>query len=232
MEVGRSLRSARAAVFAAACVGVSAAGHLWMSGPSMSIPAWVLCVAVLAVTGTGYALAGRWRGFASIGALMLVGQLGLHLLFTVAQHAAGGAVSSMPGVPDTSRMIVNHPVRASAWLCGGAMGTGGVSAGHGVMPPMAWMSAYDSAGMIAVHAGAGLLCAWWLYRGEAAAFRLLHVLAQFALPLLMVAWPGALAVTDAVAAVRVDANQLTASDRRLLVHALVRRGPPTPVLCM
>lgn len=230
MEIGRSLRTARAAVFAAVCVSVSAAGHVWMSGPS--IPAWALCIAVLAVGGTGYALAGRQRGFASIAPLMLTGQLGMHLLFTASQHTAGATMPAMPGMPDMSRIIMPHPVPASAWLCGGGMTASGASSGHGVTASMAWMTAYDSAGMIAVHAAAGLLAAWWLYRGEAAVFRLLQSFARFALPLLILAWPGAPWVPDLTAGMAVDANEHVPSGRVLLVHALVRRGPPAPVFCM
>jgi hypothetical protein len=230
MEIGRSLRTARAAVFAAVCVSVSAAGHVWMSGPS--IPAWALCVAVLSVGGAGYALSGRQRGFASIAPLMLTGQLGLHLLFAAGQHTVGGTMAAMPGMPDMSRIIMPRPVPASAWLCGGAMTASGASPGHGMAATMAWMTAYGSAGMIAVHAAAGLLAAWWLCRGEAAVFRLLNSFARFALPLLMLAWPGALTVPDLTAGVAVDAHERAPSGRVLLVHALVRRGPPAPVFCM
>ena len=87
MEVGRSLRGARAAVFAAACVGVSAAGHVWMS--SAPIAAWALVVAVSAVGAAAYALGGRQRGFASIAGLMLAGEAGLHLLFSASQRVGG-----------------------------------------------------------------------------------------------------------------------------------------------
>lgn len=235
MEIDRSFRASRAAVFAVACVGVSAAGHVWMS--ESSIPAWALFAAVLAAGGAGYALAGRQRGFAPIAGLMLVGELGLHLLFAVAQHAAAGSMSSpssmsgmpgMAGMPAMPGMIMRHPVPAAAWLCGGETGAGG-SAGRGLMAPMAWMSAHGSAGMIAVHAAAGLLAAWWLRRGEAAAFRLLRALAQFALPLLVLVWPGAPVAADLTARVPEDRGEPLIG--RVLVHAVVRRGPPTPVFC-
>jgi hypothetical protein len=219
MEIGRSLRTARAAVFAAVCVGVSAAGHVWMM-PGTAIPAWALCVAVFAVAGAGYALAGRQRGFASIAPLMLVGQLGLHLLFSAAQSTTRGAATPMPWMPDVSRIRTPRPMSASAWLCGG----GG-------------MTAHESAGMItgmvAVHAAAGLLCAWWLHHGEAAAFRLLHTLALLALPLLTLILPTALSVPDLTAADgSAGSREPAPSGPVLLVHAVVRRGPPTPLLSM
>ena len=229
MESDRSLRTARAAVFAAACVGVSAAGHVWMSGSTL--PAWVLLAALLVVGGAGYALAGRQRGFAPIAGLMLVGELGLHLLFTLAQHTSAGPASSAPGMPDMSGMpsmtgtVMSHPGPASAWLCGGGRTA---AAAHGPMS-MTWMSGHGSAGMIAAHAAAGLLCAWWLWRGEAAAFQLLRALARFAAPLLAIAWPRPPAVPDLAARTPTDRTEQTSICARLLVHAVVRRGPPAPV---
>jgi hypothetical protein len=230
MEVDRTLRAVRATVFAAACVGVSAAGHIWMSGGA--IAAWALVVAVLAVGGAGYALAGRQRGFTSIAGLMLAGELGLHLLFTAAQNASSGMEPSTQWVPDMSRIIMAHPLPASAWLCGHGMNATGTSSGQGAMASMPWMSAFGSAGMIGVHVCAGLLCAWWLRRGEAATFRLLRSLAQFALPLLVIVWRGAAAIPDLTAHVADDLDDDAPTGRRLLVHAVIRRGPPAPVFSM
>jgi hypothetical protein len=254
MEIGRSLRGVRAAVFAATCAGVSAAGHVTMSGSG--IPAWALLAAVLAMGGAGYVLAGRQRGFAPIAGLMLVGELALHLLFSAAQHAAAGATSSassasstsagssmsgMSGASDISRystvpgLIMPHPVPAAAWLCGGGRTGLGAVGGVGAQAwssSMAWMSAHDSAGMIAAHVLAGLLCAWWLRQGEAATFRLLRALALLAAPLLVIVWPAAPVVSDLTAGVPDDREEHPPTGRRLLVHAVLRRGPPAPVLCM
>jgi hypothetical protein len=233
MRVGRSLRGARAAVFAAACVGVSAAGHVWMSGAA--IPAWTLLVALLAVYACAYAIAGRRRGFASIAALMLAGELGLHTLFDLGQRASGAMtspMSSMPGMPNMPempsmpRIVMSHPVPASAWLCGGGTPAAGSSR------LMTWMSAHGSLGMIAVHAAAGLLCAWWLWRGEAACFHLLDQLGQLALPLLVLAWPDAPAAPPFTARVTVVADERVPAGRRLFENALVRRGPPAGAFCM
>jgi hypothetical protein len=198
MIIGRSLRGARAAVFAVACVGLSAAGHVWRSGES--VPLWAVIVAVLAVGGAGYALAGRQRGFVPIAALMLAGELALHLLFTAAQHASGWGTTSMP----TSQ--------------------GSASA-------MALMSGLGSAGMIAVHGATGLICSWWLRCGEAATFRLLRSLAVLTAPLFVLLWPCAVAVPDFTLRTSPGRGAETAPTRLLLVHALVRRGPP-PGLCM
>jgi hypothetical protein len=228
MEIGQSLRGARAAVFAAACVGLSAAGHVWMSaGP---IPMWALCAAVLATGCGGYALAGRQRGFAPIAALMLLGELGLHLLFSAAQHTVATAttipVSGTPTMAATPGIVMPHRVAASAWLCGGT-----TMSAHGAMA-MPWMTAHGSAGMIAAHVLAGLLCAGWLHRGEVAAFRLLRALVRLALPLLVVFWPSALTAADRTTAQPGDNGRHVATGRGLFAHVLVRRGPPTPVFCM
>jgi len=231
MDVDWSLRTARAAVFAAACVGVSAAGHVWMSG--LMIPAWALLAALLAVGAAGYGLAGRQRGFVAIAGLMLFGEFGLHLLFSASQRTTtGGAMSSMPGMANMPGMVMPHPVSASAWLCGGGKFAADASSGHGVMSSMPWMSEHGAAGMIAVHVVAGLLCAWWLGRGEAATFRLLRSLVVFAAPLLVIIWPVAPVVSDLTARVPDDSDEHAPTVCGLLVHAVVRRGPPSPVFCM
>ncbi len=248
MEVGRSLRGARAAVFAAACVGVSAAGHAWMS--DAPIAAWALVLAALAVGGAAYALGGRQRGFASIAGLMLVGELGLHLLFCAAQQASAHLASGASGtsgvsgssatawVPDMSRIKMAYALPAVDWLCGHGMAgmhdvaAGGTSAGSGSMSSMTWPATHGAVGMIGVHVVAGLLCAWWLRRGEAAMFQLLRALAGFAVPLLVLFVSSARPVLDFTVVVPDDTRAHVPSARRFLVHALVRRGPPTPVFSM
>ena len=248
MEVGRSLRGVRAAVFAAACVGVSAAGHVWMSGTPVA--AWALVVAVLAVGGAGYALAGRQRGFASIAGLMLAGEAGLHLLFSAARRSAVSAAvststeSGTSWTPDLSRIKTTHPIPAADWLCGPGMagmraaaatgrpGRSSGSGGAGAMDSMPSMMPHGMAGMVGVHVAAGLLCAWWLRRGEVAAFQLLRALAGFVVPLLVCCVAGALPVPDLTVVVPDDAGARVPRARRFLIHALVRRGPPVPVLSM
>ncbi len=242
MEVGRSLRAARAAVFAAACVGLSAAAHAWMSGAP--IAAWALTLAVLAVFAAAYALGGRPRGFASIAGLMLVGELGLHLLFSAAQQTAAQASAATAWTPDLSRIKTAYALAAVDWLCGHGMngardlaaaGRSGGSSGSGTMaasPSMGWMASHGCAGMIGVHVAAGLLCAWWLRRGEAALFQTLRALADCALPLLFLVLPAARPVPDFTAVVPEDPGAHLPSTCRVLVGALVRRGPPAPAFSM
>ncbi|WP_263168094.1 hypothetical protein [Streptomyces sp. SCSIO ZS0520] len=92
-RAGVGLRLLRAAVFAAACVALAAAGHSLASCtrvPLASLAAGFTAVLVVAVL-----LAGRSRSLPGIAALLACGQLGLHTLFGLGQHAvaAGGAAT-------------------------------------------------------------------------------------------------------------------------------------------
>ncbi|HWG23903.1 hypothetical protein [Actinospica sp.] len=202
----------RAAIFAAMCVGLSAAGHIWMSGDV--IPLWAVVFAFAALTASGYVLARRQFGFLSISALMLLGELAQHFLFTAAQSPALMASTSVPALPT---FVSGRVVPTSAWFCGmpahSAMSRGGV-------------------GMVAAHAGAGLLCAWWLRCGDAALFQMLRVRAALAAPLLLLPdWPATLAVPDFLrtppTSVFDDAH-LLGRYNRLFSTVVARRGPPCP----
>jgi len=226
--VGRLLRGVRAAVFAAVCVGLSAAGHVWMSG--RALPAWSLALAFALVAAAGYALAGRQRGLLPISALMLAGEGAQHLLFAAAQAPAPvtpmqRALESL-SVPASAR-----PLPLTDWICGmgegGAMGSG--SAGARLA---ADLMAGHGAGMIAVHGAAGLLCAWWLSRGERAVFRLLQRVAMFAAPLLTVLWPEAVTVPAQFCGPSPADTARPARTPRLLATPVVRRGPPSPRFSM
>ena len=201
------LRGTRAAIFAAVCVGVSAAGHVWMSGDGL--PLWAVALAFAAITAIGYALAGRQWGFPSISALMLCGELGQHLLFTSAQNSAVSA--NVPAIP---QFVSGRVVPASAWICG--------------MPHSAMVGHGGSgSGMIAAHVVAGLLCAGWLRSGEAAAFRVLQALADIAAaPLILLLWPEPLAVPDRPDIAPPTDTHVSAVRARLLSSVVARRGPP------
>ena len=211
--VDRSLRDARAAVFAAVCVGLTAAGHVWMSGET--VPLWSVALAFALLTGAGYALAGRQRGFLSISALMLVGELGQHLLFSAAQGATA-VTTSAPALP---KFLSGRVVPSSDWICG--MASSASSSGMGAR-------GLDAVGMVAAHAVAGLLCAWWLRCGEAAVFQTLRWLATLAAPALLLLWPAAPAVPDLLHATATPPRDDRALGRynRLLSRLVVRRGPP------
>jgi hypothetical protein len=233
--VGRSLRGARATVFAVACVGLSAAGHVWMSGEA--VPLWSLALAFAVLAGAGYALAGRQRGFLSISALMLVGELGQHLLFCAAQDmasasSASAASSSVPALPS---FISGRVLPLSDWICGMASSasSSGMSArGDGSLGArlaadlMTGQAGRGDVGMIAAHAAAGMLCAWWLRCGEAAVFRTLRWLATLAAPALLLLWPATLVVPDFRRAAVPRDDRALGRYNRLLSTLVVRRGPP------
>lgn len=214
MAVG-SLRLARAAIFAALCVGLSAAGHVWMSGDV--IPLWSVGLAFGVLTASGYVLARRQFGFVAISALMLLGELGQHYLFAAAQ---GPMVDQQ--VPALPQFVSGRVVPASAWICGmphsAAMNRGAVG-GFG--------------GMVAAHIVAGLVAAWWLRCGDAAVFRMLRVLAAMAVPMLAILWPAAIVVPDFLrTGPRADDDDLGRYRKRLLSSLVVRRGPPLcPRIC-
>jgi hypothetical protein len=211
--VDRSLRGARAAVFAAVCVGLTAAGHVWMSGET--VPLWSVALAFALLTGTGYALAGRQRGFLSISALMLVGELGQHLLFCAAQGATA-VTTSAPALP---KFLSGRVVPSSDWICG--MASSASSSGMG-------MRGHDAVGMVAAHAAAGLVCAWWLRCGEAAVFQTLRWLATLAAPALLLLWPATLVIPDLLRAPATPRDDRALGRyNRLLSRLVVRRGPPS-----
>lgn len=230
-RVGPLLRGTRAAVLAALCTALTAAGHVWMSG--RGLPWWALALAFAAVGAAGYASAGRQRGLPAIAGLMLAGESGLHLLFKFAQGPA--PISPMRRAMDAATAALPASARrlpVSDWVCGGMGGAG--TGGSGTSGRLAAdLMAGHGLGMLAAHAAAGLLCALWLWRGESALFRLLRWLGAFSAPLLAILWPGALAAPDLVtgrrARVRPDAFP---ASLRLLATRVVRRGPPRPLFSM
>jgi hypothetical protein len=233
-KVGRSLRGARAAVFAVACVGISAVGHVWMSGEA--VPLWSVALAFAVLAGAGYALAGRQRGFLSISALMLVGELGQHLLFCAAQDmASASSASATSSVPALPSFISGRVLPLSDWICGmasSASSSGMAARGDGPLGArlasdlMTGQAGRGDVGMIAAHAAAGLLCAWWLRCGEAAVFRTLRWLATMAAPALLLRWPATLVVPDFRRATAPRDDRAIGRCNRLLSTLVVRRGPP------
>ena len=211
-------------MFAAVCVALSAVGHLWMSG--RDIPLWSLALAFAVVAGCGYALAGRQRGPAAIGALMLAGEWGQHLLYTAAQGPAPLSalqqrmLQTYSALPPSARRI---PL--ADWICGMT----GMDSGSLSTRLAAELMAGRGFGMIAAHGVAGLLSAWWLWRGEAAAFRLLRWISALAVPLLTELGASPVLVVTDLGAHRCHApadEGLPARSLTLLSTAVIRRGPP------
>lgn len=105
MSAGADLRLLRAAVFAAVCVTLSAAGHIFASGPG--VPLLSLVLGFVAVLALAVPLAGRERSLPGIAALLTLGQLTLHVLFSGGQqHAAGTGASGGGGTADGRSGVV------------------------------------------------------------------------------------------------------------------------------
>ncbi|MEU0602436.1 hypothetical protein ABZ484_30025 [Streptomyces sp. NPDC006393] len=91
-HAARDLRMLRAAVFAAVCVVLAAAGHTLAS--CATVPLWTLGAGFLGALLVAVPLAGRARSLPGIAALLTVGQTVLHTLFGLGQHGTAGMGSS------------------------------------------------------------------------------------------------------------------------------------------
>jgi len=214
MGAGTALRLARTALFAVVCVAVSGLGHALMSdGPLPLLP---LLAVLLPVTGAGWWLARRERNAPVSVSAHVLGQLGLHAYFTAS--ATGGAHHRHGSMPHAS-----HASPAG-------------DASHAMELPMELLAAFDASvfttHMAAAHAVAGLICGWWLWRGEVALARLGRCLAFFVRAPLRTAWR-LWSATPPTAGRPVRRRTRRRPGRRpqdlLALHAISRRGPPLPV---
>lgn len=192
-------RPARAVVFATVCATLATLGHVLAGGAA--VPAWAALTGFGAVLGVTLVLAGHERSLATILGGLLGGQFALHTLFT--------AACAPPS---------HHTPEAHAAMTG-AMEPAAVPAAHGG----------NGLAMTLAHCTAALVAAWWLRRGERAAWSLARRIAALAdrpirllLALLAVepAEPPARPLRTAPAAAAVTATG------RVLRHQVVRRGPP------
>ncbi|MFE5536749.1 hypothetical protein [Streptomyces sp. NPDC056492] len=191
---GAGLRLFRAAVFAAVCVVLSAAGHALAS--CAAVPWWALVIAFLAVFAVAAPLAGRRRSLPGIAAGLAFGQLGLHAVFGLGQH--GAAAAQAPATADTSLAAL-----AARLVCGGnsvplspadarqiletagldpvalaaSQGAAPVHAGHEHLAQASAAPATGlfSTGMLVGHLLAALAAGWLLGRGDAALLRLVEL---------------------------------------------------------
>ncbi|MGW1377234.1 hypothetical protein ACWD6P_23615 [Streptomyces sp. NPDC002446] len=207
------LRALRAALFTALCVTLSAASHVLLS--RMPLPLTTVAALCAAVFALAYALAGRERGYWRIAALLLPLELAADLVFSIGQHTCyGGAGGPVAG-----------PLRSLGvdLLCGGGEVGGPLArlSEDAAAPAATWLL------LLAAHLATGLLAAGWLRRGEAALVQVLGAVAGCAFrPLLIaVAVIGATAAPGPRAPAPVRAVR-PARAVPLLVHCVVRRGPP------
>ncbi|MEU3243753.1 MULTISPECIES: hypothetical protein [unclassified Streptomyces] len=108
---GPGLRMLRAAMFAAVCVVLAAAGHGIAS--CAAVPMWTLGAGFLAVFSVAAPLAGRERTLPGIAAVLAVGQTALHTLFGL---GTSGSMAAGSGSPTTADMSLVE--RAARIVCG------------------------------------------------------------------------------------------------------------------
>ncbi|MEU3981488.1 hypothetical protein AB0F77_15495 [Streptomyces sp. NPDC026672] len=118
---GAGLRVLRAAVFAAVCVVLAAAGHTLAS--CVSVPLWTLGAGFLGTLVLVVPLAGRARSLPGIATVLALGQTALHTLFGLGQHGAMAAASGSMPMGSTGSM--------------GSMGSMGSAGSMASMPSMA-----------------------------------------------------------------------------------------------
>ncbi|WP_328681610.1 hypothetical protein OG226_24835 [Streptomyces sp. NBC_01261] len=197
---GGELRVLRAAVFAAVCVVLAAAGHAIAS--CATVPLWTLGAGFLATFLVVAPLAGRARSLPGIVVPLAVGQTVLHTLFGLGQTAV------TPSSDSLSASDATLVARAAHLLCGTtaaaispaqahqiltdarllpASGAAGSMSGMGSMhhPADAMstsaassMSLFPSLSMLLGHVLAALAAGWLLRRGDLALLRLMELSAH------------------------------------------------------
>lgn len=252
-RAGADLRLFRAAVFTAACVLLSAGGHVLAS--CASVPLWTLGAAFVAVFALVVPLAGRERSLPGIAAALAAGQLALHALFGLGQQGAGTATRQAGPegrvIDFAARLICNRPHPMSAAEARRVITDAGLDpAVHPArmampqrmpMEPQSTLHALlPSLPMLLGHLLAALALGWLLRRGEVALWRVVGLSERSARGIAEAALVRALraAFTLVRALWDRDAARLAAPVRGAygdherpaaepaLQHFVIRRGPP------
>jgi hypothetical protein len=200
---GNDLRILRAAVFAAVCVVLAAAGHTVAS--CATVPLWTLGAGFLGAVLVAAPLAGRERSLPGIAVLLAVGQTALHTVFGLGQHgAAAVTAAASPGgagspsdaslVQQAARLVCGttaaaiSPVQAQRILTDARLAPGsGAHTGAVHHPADALSTAAGSSAsllpslpMLLGHLLAALAAGWLLRRGDLAVARLVALSAHSA----------------------------------------------------
>lgn len=189
---GGDLRILRAAVFAAVCVVLAAAGHTLAS--CATVPLWTLGAGFLATVLVVAPFAGRERSLPGIAALLTVGQAVLHTLFGLGQTGTPASASGALSASDASLVA-----RAAHLLCGTTAAAISPARAHRLLtearvlpasgtthhpadamsaPAGSPMSLFPSLPMLLGHVLAALAAGWLLRRGDRALLRLLELSAH------------------------------------------------------
>ncbi|WP_327718073.1 hypothetical protein OG381_23720 [Streptomyces sp. NBC_00490] len=249
-RTGDGLRVPRAAVFAAVCVVLAAAGHTMAA--CAAVPLWTLGAGFLGVLAVAAPLAGRVRSLAGTAALLALGQTVLHTLFGLGQH--GTTTQSMPPMPSDATVVEQaarlvcgttaaaiSPTQAVRILTEARLYQG--THAHGSMDTMstagASTSLLPSLPMLLGHVLAALAAGWLLRHGDLALLRLAELSAHGVAHVALVrSLRAALALVRALRAglpgapeagprlPRTDLVAPPAPRTTALRHAVIRRGPP------
>ncbi|RKT02834.1 hypothetical protein BX286_0745 [Streptomyces sp. 3211.6] len=228
MTPGHWLRAARAAMFAAVCVLLAAAGHLLMS--DRPVPWWAPAAAFAGTAAGAWGLAGRERGPLAVTSAALAVQGALHGGFSLAQRVAASATAAAGahtagaarGMPAMQMQMPSMPMPSAS------MPAMSMPAMPGGGHPMAHLSPADpsAVGMLAGHLLAAVLCALWLAYAERGVFRVLRALAaRLRTPLRVLFGPFTPAPHHPPVHV-LRARREHPPRRLLLVRSLTSRGPP------
>ncbi|MBD0423514.1 hypothetical protein H0H10_30905 [Streptomyces sp. TRM S81-3] len=200
---GADLRILRAAVFAAVCVVLAAAGHSLAS--CAAVPLWSLGVGFLGAVLIAVPLTGRVRSLPCIAALLTAGQTALHTLFGLGQHGAAapaaagpaaaggtGSLSDASLVQQAARLVCGttaaaiSPAQAQRILTDARLVTdAGAATGAAHHPADALSTTAGSSAsllpslpMLLGHVLAALAAGWLLRRGDLALARLVELSAH------------------------------------------------------
>ncbi|WP_019073436.1 hypothetical protein [Streptomyces hokutonensis] len=197
---GGELRVLRAAVFAAVCVVLAAAGHAIAS--CATVPLWTLGAGFLATFLVVAPLAGRERSLPGIAALLAVGQTVLHTLFGLGQSAGTSTTGSLSASDATLVARAAHllcgttaaaisPAQAHQLLAdarllpasGSMSGMSSMGSMHHPADAMSTsaassMSLFPSVSMLLGHLLAALAAGWLLRHGDLALRRLMELSAH------------------------------------------------------
>ncbi|MET8447448.1 hypothetical protein [Streptomyces sp. NPDC005209] len=201
---GGELRILRAAVFAAVCVVLAAAGHTLAS--CATVPLWTLGAGFLGALLLVAPLAGRARSLPRIVALLALGQTALHTLFGLGQHGTAAMTSGAMSMDATHDAALVQ--RAARLVCGTSAAAispahalklltdahliGGANEDMSGMKGMNGMDSMPHAGdaagssvsllpslpMVLGHMLAAVAVGWLLRRGDLALLRLIELSAH------------------------------------------------------
>ncbi|MFF5917164.1 hypothetical protein ACFY8C_02275 [Streptomyces flavochromogenes] len=183
------------------------------------LPALALLGAFAVTAAAAWAAAGRRRGAPTIAGTLFVLQGALHLLFSLAGARAGD--TGHPAATASHDMAGMHAMHGSA----GSHGAVGTAGAHD-MGAAAAMSMDMTAGMLAAHLLAALLCGLWLAHGEAAFFTLARAALAYAFTPLRLLFAGAQVPDTPRRPVRRARRSAHRPHTVVLAHTLSRRGPP------